>query len=199
VASYVWYSKLGRKSAVTAKVQALSANMENYLETIFLLIREHTIARSKDIASRLDVKRASVTGALHALRDRGLVNYEPYGFVTLTREGSRIAQRVHRRHVALREFMVHVLSLDEAEADEAACHMEHGISKHVVDRFVEFAEFVETCPRAGSKWVGEFGGRCEEGAKSPEDCERCVAQCLDDVRKLRNLTASGVEAREVRS
>lgn len=163
--------------------QALSPNMENYLETIFVLIREHSVARSKDIADRLNVKRASVTGALHALKDRGLVNYEPYGFVTLTRDGADIGERVRRRHVALRDFMVHVLSIDAADADEAACHMEHGISKQIVDRFVEFAEFVETCPRAGTKWIHGFGYRCEEGAKEPEICERCIELCLDEVKK----------------
>lgn len=82
---------------MTTMAQALSPNMENYLETIWMLVREHTVARSKDIASRLNVKRASVTGALRALKDRGLVNYEPYGFVTLTREGSEIARRVRDR------------------------------------------------------------------------------------------------------
>jgi DtxR family transcriptional regulator, Mn-dependent transcriptional regulator len=129
------------------------------------------------------VQRASVTGALQALRDRGLVNYEPYGFVTLTHDGAEIAERVRRRHVALRDFMIRVLSIDEREADDAACHMEHGISKHVVDRFVEFAEFVETCPRAGAKWIHGFGYRCERGAQSPEHCATCIEQCLDEVKQ----------------
>ncbi len=168
---------------MTVMAQALSPNMENYLETIFLLIREHTVARSKDIADRLNVKRASVTGALHALKDRGLVNYEPYGFVTLTREGGDIAERVRMRHVVLRDFMVHVLSIDEAEADDAACHMEHGISKHIVDRFLEFADFVKTCPRAGAKWIHGFGYRCEQAVDEPGNCEQCIEQCLEEVKK----------------
>ncbi|MGI6098604.1 MAG: DtxR family transcriptional regulator [Kiritimatiellia bacterium] len=163
--------------------EALSISIENYLETIFLLIREHTVARSKDISDRLKVNRSSVTGMLQTLRDRGLVNYEPYGFVTLTAEGEKIASRVLRRHEALRDFMVHVLAIDEAEADRAACHMEHGISSRVVERFVEFADFVKTCPRAGAKWVHGFGYRCEEAAVEPHNCERCIEQCLEDVRR----------------
>ncbi len=162
---------------------ALSVNMENYLETIFNLVGENAVARAKDISDRLEVSRSSVTGMLQALRERGLVNYERYGFVTLTPEGAAIAGRVARRHEALRDFMVNVLSLDPTEADAAACHMEHGISKNVVDRFIEFADFVQTCPRAGSKWVREFGYRCEESSVSTEHCERCIEQCLDDVRK----------------
>jgi DtxR family Mn-dependent transcriptional regulator len=154
----------------------ITASMENYLEAIFLLIQENTVARAKDIADRMNVKRASVSKALHGLRNAGLVNHEPYGFVALTREGSRIAKRVHRRHEALKGFMVTVLSIDEAEADEAACYMEHGLSKHVVDRFADFARFVEACPHEGATWVEGLGYRCDEQpGELTVSCERCAA------------------------
>ena len=153
--------------------------------------RENTVARSKDIAERLKVNRSPVTGMLQALRDRGLVNYERYGFVTLTDEGEKVASRVVRRHEALRDFMVHVLSIDEAEADKAACHMEHGVSARIVERFTEFADFVKTCPRAGAKWVRGFGYRCEEAAVAPQNCERCIELCLEDVRKKQQKGADG--------
>jgi DtxR family Mn-dependent transcriptional regulator len=167
---------------MTAQAQALSASMENYLETIFLLVQEHPVARAKDISQRLKVNRSSVTGALQALSERGFVNYEPYGFVTLTEQGTEIATRVLRRHEALRDFLVGVLAIDPAEADEAACRMEHGISKSIVDRLLDFAAFVETCPRAGAKWVRGFGYQCAEAALSAEKCERCISQCLEEVR-----------------
>jgi DtxR family Mn-dependent transcriptional regulator len=155
------------------------------LETIFLLIREKAVARSRDIAERLKVSRPSVTGALQALAERALVNYEPYGHVTLTPAGEVEAKRVVRRHGVLKDFMVKVLSIGEAEADATACRMEHAVSKNVVDRLVEFAEFVETCPRAGAKWVHGFGYRCQEAAADPsqQSCERCIEQCLTDVKK----------------
>ena len=168
-----------------AHVQTLSESLEDYLETIFLLIREKAVARSRDIAERLRVSRPSVTGALQALAERSLVNYEPYGHVTLTPAGEAAAKRVVRRHEVLKDFMVKVLSIGEAEADATACRMEHAVSKTVVDRLVEFAEFVETCPRAGAKWVHGFGYRCAEAAADPEkrQCERCIEQCLADVKK----------------
>jgi DtxR family Mn-dependent transcriptional regulator len=171
--------------------QALSASMEDYLEAIFLLIEEKTVARSKDISRRLKVNRSSVTGALRALAQRGLVNYEPYGFATLTHEGTEAAKRVVRRHEALRDFFINVLAIGGAEADEAACRMEHGISRHIVDRLVSFAEFVETCPRAGSKWVRGFGYQCRELSLSTAKCEQCISQCLED---LKSTTQRGESA-----
>lgn len=168
---------------MTAISPALSASMENYLEAIFLLIREHAVARSKEIADRLKVNASSVTGALQSLKDRGLVHYEPYGFVTLTQSGEEAAAKVLRRHEVLRDFFVNVLSIDSAEADETACRLEHGISKGIVDRLVEFAEFVDRCPRAGAKWIHGFGYRCAEAAENPGDCERCVASCLEEAKQ----------------
>ncbi len=171
---------------MTAVAQKLSDSMEDYLEAIFLLIRDKTVARSKDIAEKMQVNRSSVTGALQALRERGLVNYEPYGFVTLTVDGAELAKRVLRRHVALREFMVTVLAIDEEEADEAACRMEHGVSKHIIDRFVDFAEFIKVCPSAGSKWVNGLGYQCKNGANSTEKCVKCIRECLDGVKARGN-------------
>jgi DtxR family Mn-dependent transcriptional regulator len=164
--------------------------MENYLETILLLIQKSPVARAKDISQHLKVNRSSVTGALQSLGERGLVNYEPYGFVTLTEQGTEIATKVLRRHEALRDFFVNVLNIDSPEADEAACRMEHGVSKTIVDRLLDFAAFVETCPRAGAKWVRGFGYQCEEAAHSTEQCERCVSQCLEEVRSSAGRGAS---------
>jgi DtxR family Mn-dependent transcriptional regulator len=157
--------------------------MENYLEAILHLVRQHAVARSKDIAKRLSVNRSSVTGALQALRERELVNYEPYGLVTLTKKGTEAARKVARRHKALRDFLVNVLGIEQDEADEAACRMEHGVSKHIVDRLIQFAGLVETCPRAGARWIEGFGYRCEAAPPSHRKCETCIKESLDDLRK----------------
>ncbi len=171
---------------MTEHADNLSESLENYLETIHLLSQEHVVARSKDIAERMGVNRSSVTGALQALRDRELVNYEPYGFVTLTEAGTQAATRVLRRHEALRDFFIGVLAIDEDEADEVACRLEHGISKHVVYRLIDFAHFVKDCPRAGAKWVAGSGYRCETTPPTPQTCELCVTECLEDIRKTGN-------------
>ena len=55
----------------------LSESLEDYLETILELQTTNTVARSKDIAERLDIKRGSVTGMLKKLAAQELINYEP--------------------------------------------------------------------------------------------------------------------------
>ena len=97
-----------------AGTKSLTASLEDYLEAIFHVAAEKGAARAKDISRRMKVNSSSVTGALRALADRGLVNYAPYDIVTLTAKGTRMAEDVIRRHEVLRDFFVKVLAVAEA-------------------------------------------------------------------------------------
>ena len=159
--------------------ETLSASLEDYLEAIYHLIAEKQAARVKDISTRLKVNYSSVTGALKALSERKLVNYAPYELVTLTPQGEVVARDVVRRHEVLSDFFVKVLAIDEKHADEAACKMEHAVSPKILERFVEFVEFVDTCPRGGAEWkkgIGYFCGQYENIEKSKQ-CRITNSSC----------------------
>ncbi len=158
----------------------LSASLEDYLEAIYHIIREKQAARVKDIAARLHVKAASVTGAMRALSSKGLINYAPFEIITFTRDGEIAAKDVVRRHNALKDFFVKVLSVDTDVADKAACEMEHCITKPLLERFIQFAEFVEVCPRAGTKWIRGFGYFCDHDSMG-ENCETCMRTNLAEL------------------
>ena len=49
----------------------LTGSLEDYLETIYLLIRDRKVARVKDIAEARDVRMASVTPAMRRLAELG--------------------------------------------------------------------------------------------------------------------------------
>jgi len=160
--------------------EALSASMEDYLETIYNILLERPAVRPKDISQRMKVSNSSVTGALRALSEKGLINYAPFDLITLTDRGSKVAKNIVRRHDAVCDFFVKVLSVDPKEADEAACKIEHVISPYILERFINFVEFVEQCPRAGAEWVKAFGYRCKHG-ENLEDCQRCMSQTLSEL------------------
>jgi DtxR family Mn-dependent transcriptional regulator len=155
----------------------LSASLEDYLEVIYNLIQVNRVARSRDIAHEMHVTGASVTGALRALAEKKLVNYAPYELITLTEEGKRLAEKVVGRHEALKEFFSTVLGLDEKEAGENACRIEHAVSEDLMDRLTRFAEFIRVCPRAGARWLEGFGYFCEhpECGRDEKECERCMS------------------------
>ncbi len=159
----------------------LTESLEDYLEAIYHLERGSRVARPADIATRLGVSRPSVTGALRGLADRGLIHYVPYGSVTLTAAGKRTAREVVRRHDILKEFLQNVLALPPGDAERAACRMEHVLEPAVMSRFLEFARFVEACPRHGPEWVRGHGFTCQQKGLFPE-CEQCRYGAEPDAR-----------------
>ncbi len=162
----------------------LSPNLEDYLEAIFCLEREKDSAKAKDIADRLGVQRASVTGALQALSQKGLINYTPYSSVTLTPEGFRLASEVVYRHRVLKEFFFSFLKLPEDVAERNACSLEHYIEDEALDRLIAFIQFVQRCPRVGEEWLVKFLTFCKiEEDRSFEKCERCIRECLEEFQK----------------
>ena len=141
-------------------MQKLSPNLEDYIEAIYSIASEKGAAKAKDIAIRLDVTSPSVTGALRSLASKGLVNYKPYDIISLTREGNQIAEDVVKRHDGLFEFLVKVLAVDSGQAEVAACKLEHAVSKDILERLLQFVNFVDTCPLGGAKWIENKGFFC---------------------------------------
>ena len=131
-----------------AKKNQLSENLEDYLEIILRLQTEKTVARSKDIADKLNIKRGSVTGMLKKLAEKNFINYEPYGYVTLTPEGRKIASEIDRRHIFLKDFFFRVLKVDEETSDRTACRMEHAMNKQTFKKFRDFVKKIDTCPHS---------------------------------------------------
>jgi DtxR family Mn-dependent transcriptional regulator len=130
--------------------ETLSQSLEDYLETIYQLIQEGKVARVKDVAARLKVQMPSVTGAVRSLVSRGLVDHDPYSYITLTDKGEGIARDMVRRHEVLTHFLIAFLGLDEDVAERNACEMEHAIEPVVLDRLVDFVEQAEAAPSQGA-------------------------------------------------
>lgn len=137
-------------------IEKLSASLEDYLEAIYHLTAERDVARSKDIAESMGVSRASVTGALRALSEKGLVHYKPYGYTTLTEEGRDTARRVARRHEILGLFFENVLGVDAATAQSAACRTEHTLGPEIAARLMAFVEFLSQTQDDGRDLTQQF-------------------------------------------
>jgi len=153
--------------------KALTSVMEDYLEAISELDQEKKAVRVKDIAKRMDVKMPTVSSMLRTLNDRGLVHYEKYEYVELTRDGERVGQEMRRRHEILLKFLTEILKIDHATADREACEMEHVLSPSTLDSLTDFMDFIQHCPRAGESWLHFFEEYRVHGYQ-PDRCrERC--------------------------
>ena len=118
---------------------AMTQSLEDYLETIFVLIGEGRPAQVRDVARLLDVKMPSVVKAIHELKKLGLVTQEPYSPINLTPKGERVATMVLNRHKLLRSFLVK-LGVSRRIADRDACLMEHILSAETIDKIRAYTE-----------------------------------------------------------
>ncbi|THB79647.1 MAG: metal-dependent transcriptional regulator [Desulfobulbaceae bacterium] len=159
----------------------LSASLEDYIEAIYHIVDEKLVARSKDIATRLDVSRASVTEALRALAKKELINYAPYEAITMTDRGRQVAEDVIYRHDSLKKFFVEVLAINPENAEDAACKIEHAAPPEVISRMIKFINFLQLCPRGGEELLQGFLAYCENGT-TKVDCTDCISSCSDDAR-----------------
>ena len=117
----------------------MTKSLEDYIETIYVLIKEKGAARVRDVAADLHVKMPSVVKAMAELKKLELVTQEPYGDIELTVKGRKLAANVLGRHNLLKAFLVK-LNVPAETADKDACLMEHILSATTLDRIREFVE-----------------------------------------------------------
>jgi len=155
----------------------LSESLEDYLEVILNLEQAQKVARAKDIADKMGVKQGSVTSALKNLKEKKLINYEPYSFITLTKKGKKLAKEITRRHVVLKDFLLKILQIDEKTAESTACRMEHAIDSKSLERLLSFLAFIHQCPRTGKDWIQAFLNYCSSDNLDRKKCENCIDDC----------------------
>jgi DtxR family Mn-dependent transcriptional regulator len=141
--------------------KVLSASLEDYLEAIYNIAAGSNIARSKDIAEVMGVAKSSVTGALKTLAQKELINYRPYGFVSLTERGFAAAEAVAKKHEVIRSFFADVLGVDGEIAHKTACEVEHALGAEIMGRLMRFVEFVSDGPQE-KQIAKQFKSYCGE-------------------------------------
>jgi len=141
---------------LNSKSEKISASLEDYLEAIYNLSSGNNVARSKDIAGLLGVSQSSVTGALRSLSEKGLINYKPYGYITLTAKGRKAASGIVRKHGIIKAFFVDILGVDPEVAQQAACQAEHAFGSDVVAKLHCFIEFSARSAKSGDDLIAKF-------------------------------------------
>ncbi len=121
----------------------LSRSLEDYLETIYELLRDRREARVRDIAEARGVKAGSVSPALKRLAAMGLVDYAQREHIGLTPLGERVARRVHDRHRLLERLFEDVLRMPADQAQPVACAMEHSLTPAAMDRLAAMIRFID--------------------------------------------------------
>ncbi len=114
--------------------ESLTRSVEDYLKAIYRLSPQGRAASTSEIAQRLDLSPASVSGMVKRLSEQGLLEHVPYKGVQLTSEGRRAALRMLRRHRLIEAFLVAHLGYTWDTVHDEAERLEHAVSDTLVDR-----------------------------------------------------------------
>ncbi len=106
--------------------------MQDYAKAVYALeTRCGGAVSTNDLAARLGVTPASVSGMVRKLTEVGIVEHEPYRGVRLTQEGRRVALEVLRHHRLLELFLVQELGMPWDRVDAEAEVLEHFLSEEL--------------------------------------------------------------------
>ncbi len=123
---------------------------EDYLEAILHVVNRKGYAKVTDISKHLGCSAATVTEMFSRLSERGLVNYEKYGGVTLTDEGRKVGTEIDARHQLIRDFLL-VLGVPEEVAEMDACMIEHRVHQETLDHLQSFIVSFKDDPKIRRK------------------------------------------------
>lgn len=112
----------------------LTRSVEDYLKAIYHLAPADEPASTNEIAERLGLSAASVSGMIKRLADAGLLEHVPYRGVVLTSAGRLSALRVVRRHRLIEAYLVGFLGYSWDTVHDEAERLEHAVSDVLVER-----------------------------------------------------------------
>ncbi len=112
----------------------LTEAMEDYLEMIYRLSAE--VIRINNLAAHLHVTPSSVSRMAENLRREGLIDFERYGFITLTDKGKEMGRFLMRRHEAVSRLLT-LINGDNVKLCEIE-QTEHFLSPETVENIERF-------------------------------------------------------------
>ena len=117
-----------------SSTEPLTAPVEDYLKAIYTIGKGTGAAATNEIAQRLALAPASVSGMVRRLADQGLLAYERYHGVKLTETGRLAALRTLRRHRVIEAYLAQALGYPWDRVHAEAERLEHAASDELVDR-----------------------------------------------------------------
>lgn len=122
----------------------LTASMEDYLEMVYRLSRDSGFTRVNELASALNVQPPSVSKMIQKLAEQGMVNYEKYGHIILTREGNKLGKELLYRHQVVEEFL-RILGVTEGLLEQTE-KIEHTLNPQTIKELARLVKFFKERP-----------------------------------------------------
>jgi DtxR family transcriptional regulator, Mn-dependent transcriptional regulator len=143
---------------VRVSQQPLTEAIEHYLREIYKLGQAGDPVSVTALAKAQQVSPASASAMVKKLAALELAEHAPYGGITLTAAGERVALEVIRHHRLLELYLAETLGVGVADVHDEADRLEHAISEELEARIDEALGFPthdphgDPIPNANLEW-----------------------------------------------
>lgn len=115
---------------------------EMYLESIYVLCKKKGAVRSVDVCEYMGYSKPSVSRAVGLLKKGGYLTVDKDGYLSLTEEGVKTAEKTYERHTVLSEAF-EMMGVPKEVAAKDACRIEHHISDVTFDALKSYLKRVK--------------------------------------------------------
>ncbi len=120
----------------------VSKALEEYLKTMYVLKKQTGNIRVTDVANKMDCTKPSVNKAIYNLKDEGLLNYESYGTIELTKKGEDLAQKILETYDIAYLFFKDVLNLEKEQAEKEAEKIKLNLTDETINKLAKYVHKV---------------------------------------------------------
>ena len=116
----------------------ISKSLEEYLKTMYVLKKQNGKIRVTDIAEKMNCTKPSVNKAINNLKDNGLINYESYRTIELTKSGENLAKKILEAYDIVYLFLKDVLDMEDEQAQEEAEKMKLTMTDETINKLAKY-------------------------------------------------------------
>ncbi|WP_324822922.1 metal-dependent transcriptional regulator [Sinanaerobacter sp. ZZT-01] len=122
----------------------LTSSMEDYVEMIYRMSLNTEYIRVNQVARELNVRPSSVTKIIQKLNILGIVYYQKYGVIQLTKKGTEMGFFLYKRHTVIENFLTK-LGVTETLLKDTEM-IEHAISSSTLEKITIINHFLDSHP-----------------------------------------------------
>lgn len=129
----------------------LTTTEENYIKALLRIsVEGDGEAGTNQLATRLEVRPATVTDMVKKLSEKDLVDYKRYGKIRLTEKGRSKATEIVRKHRLWETFLYNKLEFSWDEVHDVAEQLEHIQSDKLIEQLDKFLGYPDFDPHGDS-------------------------------------------------
>ena len=116
----------------------ISKSLQEYLKTIYIIEKQGELPRVTDIAEKMNCSKASVNKSLKLLTEEGFINYEPYGHIEITEDGTRLAKKILEANDIVYLFLTEILEEEKDTAEQEAKEIKMAMKDTTLNKLAKY-------------------------------------------------------------